>query len=69
MPRPRLGESPMTPAERQAKRRQQYRAMQDKIARLRDALNLIATHPEAHIEGAADEMQAIAREALAETEQ
>ena len=37
------------------------------IARLRAALNLIATHPEARIDGAADEMQTIARKALAQS--
>lgn len=38
------------------------------IRRLRAALTIIATDPEAHLEGAGIEAQAIARAALAETE-
>lgn len=34
MPRPRLGEQPMTPAERQAKRREQFRRMRDALERI-----------------------------------
>lgn len=56
MPRPRLGEQPMTPAERQAKRREQFR-------RMREALERIA---QARTAKAARE---IAQAALSETEQ
>lgn len=34
MPRPRLGEQPMTPAERQAKRREQFRRMREALERI-----------------------------------
>jgi hypothetical protein len=34
MPRPRLGEAPMTSAERQAKRREQFRQMREALSRI-----------------------------------
>ena len=34
MPRPRLGAEPMTPAERQAKRREQFRQMREALERV-----------------------------------
>ena len=34
MPRPRLGEQPMTSAERQAKRREQFRRMREALERI-----------------------------------
>lgn len=34
MPRPRLGEQPMTSAEKQARRREQFRRMKEALARI-----------------------------------
>lgn len=37
MARPRLGDEPMTPAERQARRREQFRRMRDALERITTA--------------------------------
>jgi hypothetical protein len=36
MPRPRLGDQPMTSAEKQARRREQFRRMKTALERIRD---------------------------------
>jgi hypothetical protein len=59
----------MTPTERSAARRQREQARRDRVARLLAALEMIATHPEAHMEGAGEEMQTIAREAIKSAKQ
>ncbi len=56
MPRPRLGDEPMTAAERQAKRREQFRRMKEALGRIAQART-------------AKEARDLAREALEATSQ